>query len=441
MARYSNPFSSSPYPTGSAWAVAGESLAKAFLGDPAAAAAQAQHEAKLKALDAGAFADENRGNLYGLQGQQVSMENNARGGGIADAFRTMVTRLQPSSAGAGGDVGSLVPQVAPAAVDPRRVMLEAMPEIIGQLSAGGQIAEAGELAQLFAAFTGDENTGRAGRVGAGHDVDTDFALTTGRADTLRTQDFAQATSLNDADNATARYGHDRDYQASTQNNVRDNVTSRANNTDDNRTEITKHRTVSGDTVYQTKAGARVDNTSGANAIAAALGPDVVITDNARSDRENARLSDSSPTSWHLDRNGAKGFDIRKVPGLSGKEARRRIQAEATARGGRLIEWKEYGDHWHAAVDVPKGSKPTNEQTKTVKVAKDVSDAIEEGVNTRHADESSGVRNRLAAMAVKEYQKTGNIPEALNRVQDVWAKNKPGAKGENSGGWKVTRKGS
>lgn len=110
MARYQNPFyASGPYPTDPSWGAAGQSLATALFGDPAAAREKREAEAKLEALQAETEADRARGGYYGAQTRGENQKFEGREG-LASVIANMLAASSASpppspGAGAGEDWG------------------------------------------------------------------------------------------------------------------------------------------------------------------------------------------------------------------------------------------------------------------------------------------------------------------------------------------------
>jgi len=391
MARFENPFRSSPYPTDPTWGALGQNLVTALFGDPTAAREKQAEEAKIDALLAGANADRERGGYYHAQAMGETQKYEGRegvGGIIANLIRASSAPMALSPAGgADGDwTARLLPDLEaasrqelglppgpiiatppvpmPTATNDVDAFREGLPALLGALIRG-DVDQPDEVVRAVSAFAGGDELARRGLVGAGDTPGEWFAITPERRDAIARQgydaEYRKAVDVEniqsgdrrydtDVDASTARRGQDVSATTARRGQDVSATTARRGQDITRETAIYKHDTPSGTLTY--KAGARIGNGIGKTVVGAAL-PGAMVTDNERTRAEARRIyAQQHPgktppaNSWHYT---GEGWDVRPIKGMTFDQARQRVSQAAAARGARVVEAKNEGTHWHFGI--------------------------------------------------------------------------------------------
>lgn len=434
MARGGNPFSHAA--DANLGAALGQSLGTALFGDPEARQKLQELQAKMAYMDAQREEAVARTGYLGAQtdAQRLKIGGSQR---LSDLFMSLSPQpAAPTEPAIPHPVGfdptdtlAPLPDAAPT-VSPEAIK-SALPSMIAAmaLARGDKVPVAETLAQLPAYFGPDE-LARRSLIARGHTPTKDFAVTPDRADQISARDAGeaehQAVTTANISAATQRRG--QDVTAQTQRRGQ-NIAS----TDRHYV----HDTVSGNTAYTKKPGVVVANEAGANVIARALGPDVVITDNARTHGQaDAIYAQQHPgktppkDSNHFAEQGYTGFDIRPVRGMTFADARRMVAAEAAAAGGYLDnDTRDEGTHWHMVVKGVQPAKKASASASSKGAKKSLSAADQkalfdddDGELTKQIDASgwaqtpdAGTLGRIREAVTAKYLQTGNGPEAVRQV--------------------------
>lgn len=430
----------------------GASLGKALFGDPELAAQVALRRAQMENYSASADEARAHAGLYHSQQDGQDGQNTA-----SSSLGQLIAGLFPqqpaaAAAPAPAPVDPLAPlpdaTAAPAAAaapaapavtfDPQsfRNGLPGLFTALAQMQ--GDKVDPNKVIGGLAAMFGNDEFARRGMVGEGVTPGENFALTPERADDIRQQGFDASYKK---DTAVAGINHVSDIPVA---RIQQQTSERGQDVSASTTrrgQDLEH----GDRVYgiNVKAGADIENPAGANVIARALGPDAVITDNARTKQQaDAIYAEQHPGkappehSNHYAEQGFTAFDVRPIPGMTFEDARRKVAEQAAAQGGYLSpDTRDEGTHWHMVVKGVKASTKTagaqgGGKQKQISSATNtmLAQLIDANAKAHGFNLSPGAKQNMMASAARLYQQSGNPDDAVGQVFTALKRNIAKGKG-------------
>lgn len=369
-------------------AALGDTLARAFFGDPAMRQAQQEHQAELALREAQARQANAHAGYFDAQTAGVGIQNDAsRGlpGLLANMFTQAPIALNVDvtdpNAPAIPDAGAFDPAAFRAG----------LPAVIGAMAQmnGDKVDPAGIVGTL-AAMMGDDEFARRGMVAQKVTPGENFALTSDRADAISArdakEDYSEATDV-------ARINHASDIPVA-------NIKAGAD------VKVAGIKADADRDVQGLKNDGSFD-INGAAAIASQFGQ---VTSTTRSPAHNKRVG-GKPNSDHLT---GHGLDVVARPGVSIDA----VANELKARGYSIRFMQDEGDHYHfsfnggptkqAKAAKPKAPKAISSADRTM-----LTGIIDERLKGR--EEEPGFERYKAALtrrAMQIFQRTGNPDDAV-----------------------------
>lgn len=407
----------------------GTSLARALFGDPEAAAKQRDQIAQAELRAAQTRQADAHAGLYGSQTAGQNYQNtSARGFG--DLVDEWTRQQEPAPVAMPSDDLAPLPEGAaggyyPGQPDPaeamRRNLGRAIAFIAGQQ---GDKVDMGDTVGALSAFLGNDEFARRGLIAQGHTPGKDFALTPGRADAIAQtgydEDYRKATGVALINNRDDVPVANIQANASMRNQgVRSGDTRRGQDIN------------SGDRRYAT------DSKGYDKASAVALGNSLgtvtstvrtekrqreLIADWERGGRKGVRPADNS---HHLERNGGRGIDIARRPGVTHAQ----VVKSYRDKGYTILEQLDEGDHSHLALaggpgtqGKGRGGQPKAPKGVTRMTNKMLSEELDNQLlATPGLKAQPNARLMIRERATRNYQQSGNAVEAVAEALR-WARN-------------------